>query len=325
MRPRRRAARAISATTASTAIGALALILGGCSAAAAVSPEATSSASSIPPATSAGSTDPRANASPGAATPAPMPSPPSTTPTPTPEPSIRVPASAYLRDATSRATFGVVVDRGDPTYGLVSLGIPKVGLVWTTVPVKLARQADRSIKVSYDGPGELDGAAMLDLEFGVLAQRSGASRTVEISLRGSIGAKHRTGTVTVTVAGQRHVIVDGVPTESAQATLAAFLTATRKEDWRQWYELFSSTATRSFSADEWVAMIERGLAPYGRVIAADAGTITYNSDAYLDLASAPFSITVEKNGASRILEYTVTLVWEKGGWRVATTSAPPPP
>lgn len=242
-----------------------------------------------------------------------------------PAPTFSLPDAAYLRDGVSYATFTLIIDRGDLQYGLVSIAIPKLGLLWTTVPATLDSHGDGSIEATYKGVGELDRAATLDLDYGILSQRSGSSDSVEISLRASIGPNHRTGTVAATVAGHGYAITDRAPTETAEAALDAMVIAIRKEDWGGWYELLSSTVARSFSEAEWVAMMQAGMVPYGSVVDAAAGPLTYRNDAYLDVAEAPFSITVDKDGARRKLDYTVSLVWENSAWRFVSSTPPPPP
>lgn len=144
-------------------------------------------------------------------------------------------------------------------------------------------------------------------------------------LDGVIGADHRTGLISITLDGDEYVIDDSPPTATAQATLAALVVATRREDWSATYRLSARTLRQSFPEDEWVANSEAGLATYGRIVDVVAGALTNNNDAYVDFAIAPFSITVEKDGSRRVLEYTVALVWEERAWRVSTTSRPPSP
>ena len=227
---------------------------------------------------------------------------------------------AYLRDTSSRATFSIAVDRRDPQSGLVVLGIPSLGLLRTASSATMDSHDDGSIEVRYGGIGDLDREAQLDLDYGVAVRSSGSSDKVELTIRATIGPDLRTGSVTVTVAGHRYVITDRAPTESAQATLNALAIATRKQDWRAWYGLLSSTVTRSMSEADWVSQMRSGVESSGRVVAAEAGGVTYRSDAYLDFASAPFTITLEKDGARRQLDYAMTLVWERAGWRFVTTT-----
>ncbi|MGZ8515247.1 MAG: hypothetical protein ACXW4H_07065 [Candidatus Limnocylindrales bacterium] len=233
--------------------------------------------------------------------------------------------AAYLRDTSSRATFSVVVDRRDPQSGLLVLGIPSLGLLRTASSATMDSHDDGSIEVSYGGIGDLDRDAQLDLDYGVAVRSSGSSDKVVLTIRATIGSDLRTGSVTVTVAGHRYAITDRAPTESAQATLDALAITTRKQDWRAWYGLLSSTVTRSVSEADWVAQMQAGVESSGRVVEAEAGGLTYRSDAYLDFASAPFTITVEKDGVRRELDYTVTLAWEGAGWRFVTTTPAPSP
>jgi hypothetical protein len=134
-----------------------------------------------------------------------------------------------------------------------------------------------------------------------------------------------TGRVTLTVAGERFVISDPAPSESAQGTLDALVLRMGGQDWHALYGLLSSIVARDLSEAGFAAQMRAGMEPYGRIVDISAGALVYRSEAYLDLAMAPIAITFEKDGTRHETQDVATFVWEPGGWRFLASQPPKGP
>jgi hypothetical protein len=292
--------------------------LQGCASSVAPNPSTTSE----PSASSAVDTTPSAST----ATPIAPPASASRSPSPSGNPSPAFsPAAAHLRDVADGATFTIVIDRGDPQYGQASLAVPGLGLVRPASGMTVVVRDDGTVEATYDGVADLDSSATLDLDFGVATRSSGSSDQVSLTTRAVIEPNLVTGRVTLTVAGQRFVISDPAPSESAQGTLDALVLAMRRQDWHALYGLLSSIAARDLSEAAFAAQMRAGMEPYGRIVDTSAGTLAYQSEAYLDLATAPIAITFEKDGTRQETHDVATFVWEPGGWRFLTSQPPKGP
>ena len=235
-------------------------------------------------------------------------------------------AVAHASDADD-GSFGVVdahsltfvtVDRKKgATTGYVTLGIPGVGLAWSTRNVSLTKTPN-GIIIRYDGAGRLAAHAEVDPVvggmFGTLQTRS-----VNATLRvvGTVDPAAATGTVDIWVGGTHRRLTAAPVPHHAEHMAGQFVDATRSSDWHTIYRLAASDLRTHFSEAAFTAKAARIFSDGGRIeMVRITGPLTYRTlSTGVTYARVPLFMRAVIQGRTSSRHETLELVREAGAWR----------
>lgn len=218
-------------------------------------------------------------------------------------------------DEANGTTFAVGLDAAGERRGSFQFAVAGVGLFWPDTPASIETKSDSSVIVRYDGPGQLDRAAALDLVFG-FHQRSGEREPVPIRLEAQVNPDRITASAELWSGGVGYKLTDRRALPDAGEDLAAILAALRAEDWPGLYRRTYSGARAQMSEADFVAAISAAYAARGRVLDAQlvSGPTYGDGRAGFDTASATVSVTLSENGTPRTYRAQASLIWEADHW-----------
>ncbi len=219
-------------------------------------------------------------------------------------------------DATRASEFLVDLDPSSATYGSFALAEPGVGLFRSARAASVVQQNDHSVVLQYQGAANLDTAASIDLEFGMI-EGSGVTQPTSVTMQAQVNPDRVTASVTLWYGDQTCRLVSRTPPSAPSTTLTTILTDLQNQDWSGLYDLAYSGLRGSISRADFVAQNTAAWAAHGTIT-----TISIVTPAQTTLTQAGFStalatvdLTLTNGGTLSTVRATVSMIAEPDGWK----------
>lgn len=249
--------------------------------------------------------------------------PPAASPASGPNPSPTSSPSGAFEAADSLATFAdqdaeryVRIDlaAAETTPGLMFADLDD-GLFWPNGALTTDVGTDRSISISYRGPGKHSPDAEFDplTWFFVI----GPVEEVEVDISGTLSADLSAANITLRAGPTAYVLEDDMAAPGVETVIAAVVEELEAEDWSAIYARLHSLTRAGMTEAQFVDAMTQATAQQGTVASVElVGDLSVGpSSSGWDLASNETRVTMLRDGCETAFTSTLELVSD-GGWKI---------
>ena len=224
-----------------------------------------------------------------------------------------------FRDQASGAYLRIDLTTSDATAGEFYFSAPGVGLALPAAKASLQMRSAHDEQFRYDGAGTVFAAAVVSSDI-IQPVATGPSSAATVRVIGHTDAASQTATVEVWVNGQHFNLKAAPAPHTADATVAAVITALKATDLGALYDLADISLRNGLTREQFVTKLGAtggGGSVTGVNVTGATSYITTSAGA--DFALTPITFDYTKAGVQGHVVAHLRLIFTGGQWRYLST------